>query len=131
MQIDPIRQAEALLLAALIGLGAGFVYDLLRPPRWHGRALRAFLADALFCLILGAALFLYAMSFGEGRLGLGALASAWTGFLAYHALLSPRLLPIFVNVYQYLDKMRSACKKRRKKPLFLKNNTLKMKKNAL
>lgn len=103
MHVDPLRQAVALGLAAGIGLGAGLLYDLLRPPRWQRRGLAAFSLDALFCLILGAALFLFAMSFGDGRLGIGALAAAWTGFLAYQRLLSPRLLPFFVKVFQFLD----------------------------
>lgn len=103
LRVDPARQAEALLLAVLIGLAAGLLYDLLRPPRRSLRGLAAFVPDALFCLLLGAALFLYAMSLGGGRLGIGALAAAWTGFLAYQRLLSPRLLPIFVKLFQYLD----------------------------
>lgn len=115
MEIDPGRQAAALGLAALIGLGAGLVYDLLRPPRWHGRAALGFLADALFCLLLGAALFCYAMTLGEGRLGIGALAAAWTGFLCYHAWLSPLLLPVFVRIYQNLDNTTASWKKYLKK----------------
>lgn len=116
MEIDPGRQAAALGLAALIGIGAGLVYDLLRPPRWHGRAALGLLADALFCLLLAAALFLYAMTLGEGRLGLAALAAAWTGFLCYHAWLSPLLLPRFVRIYQYLDSIPRYFKKILKKP---------------
>ena len=76
MHIDPLRQGLALLAAACLGLGAGLLYDLLRPPRWRLRAAAAFVLDALYCLLLGAALFLFAMSFGEGRLGIGALAAA-------------------------------------------------------
>ena len=103
MRVDPLRQGLALLAAALLGLGAGLLYDLLRPPRWRLRAAAAFGLDALYCLILGAALFLFAMSWGEGWLGLGALAAAWAGFLAYHWLLSPLLLPFFVKLFQYMD----------------------------
>lgn len=131
MRVDPLRQGAALLLAAAIGLGAGLLYDLLRPPRWQRRGLAAFLLDALFCLILGAALFLFAMSFGEGRLGLGALAVAWTGFLAYHRFLSPLLLPLFVKIYQYLDKSFTSAKLFVKKINFLKKSTLKNGKNDL
>jgi len=131
MRVDPLRQGAALLLAAAIGLGAGLLYDLLRPPRWQRRGLAAFLLDALFCLILGAALFLFAMSFGEGRLGLGALAVAWTGFLVYHRFLSPLLLPLFVKTYQYLDKIFTSAKLFIKKFNFLKKSTLKNEKNDL
>lgn len=103
MHVDNLRQAEALLAALAVGVGAGLLYDLLRPPRWQRRGLWAFLADALFCLALGAGLFVYAMSFGDGRLGIHALAAAWAGFLAYHALLSPLCLPLFVKAFQILD----------------------------
>ena len=110
MRVDPLRQGLALLAAALIGLGAGLLYDLLRPPRWRLRAAAAFVLDALYCLVLGAALFLFAMSWGEGRLGLGTLTAAWAGFLAYHWLLSPLLLPLFSKVFQYLDETREKLK---------------------
>ena len=111
MRVDPLRQGLALLAAACLGLGAGLLYDLLRPPRWRLRAAAAFVLDALYCLILGAALFLFAMSWGEGRLGLAALAAAWAGFLAYHWLLSPLLLPFFVKLFQYLDGTRRKLEK--------------------
>ena len=110
MHIDPLRQGLALLAAACLGLGAGLLYDLLRPPRWRLRAAAAFALDVLYCLLLGAALFLFAMSFGEGRLGIGALAAAWTGFLVYHRTLSPLLLPLFSKVFQYLDGTREKLK---------------------
>lgn len=131
MRVDPLHQGTALLLAAAIGIGAGLLYDLLRPPRWQRRGLAAFLLDALFCLILGAAFFLFAMSFGEGRLGLSALAAAWVGFLAYHRLLSPLLLPFFVKVFQYLDKFSETAKVFIKKFRFSKKSTLKNEKNVL
>ena len=115
MRVDLLRQAEALGLAVLIGIGAGLLYDLLRPPRWRLRAAAAFALDALFCFLCGAALFLYAMSLGDGRLGIGALAAAWTGFLAYHWLLSPRLLPLFVKIFQYLGVVPAFLKKILKK----------------
>lgn len=110
MHIDPLRQGLALLAVACLGLGAGLLYDLLRPPRWRLRAAAAFVLDALYCLVLGAALFLFAMSFGEGRIGIGALAAAWTGFLVYHRTLSPLLLPLFSKVFQYLDETREKLK---------------------
>ena len=131
MRVDPLHQGTALLLAAAIGIGAGLLYDLLRPPRWQRRGIAALLLDALYCLILGAAFFLFAMSYGEGRLGIGVLAAAWTGFLAYHTLLSPRLLPLFVKSFQFLDYFRDLCKILLKKLQFLKNNAFKSEKNDL
>lgn len=131
MRTDLLRQAEAMLAALLAGGGAGLLYDLLRPARWRGRALAALLADTLFCLLTGAAFFLLAMSFGEGRLGIAALAAAWTGFLAYHRLLSARLLPFFVKAFQILDVIPGKVKKFAKKISFLKKSTFKNEKNAL
>ena len=123
MRTDPLRQGAALLGALLIGFAAGLLYDLLRPPRRAGRGLAAFLADAFFCLTVGAALFLFAMSLGEGRLGIGALASAWTGFLAWQHTLGPLLLPHFAKVFQYLDKLHGNGEKFVKKLRFSKKST--------
>lgn len=123
MGTQTLRQAAGLLASLLSGLGAGLLYDLLRPPRWQGRSAAALLLDALFCLVCGAAFFLLAMSFGDGRLGLAPLAAAWLGFLAYHRFLSPRLLPGFVKIYQNLDKIPRGIKKIRKKSDFSEKNT--------
>ena len=131
LRVDPARQAAALGLAVLLGLAAGLLYDLLRPPRRRLHGAAAFVPDALFCLLLGAALFVYAMSLGEGRLGIGALAAAWTGFLAYLRLLSPRLLPLFDKLFQYLDIVRRIRKKGEKNFRKMQKSTLKNKTNAL
>lgn len=91
------RESAALLLAALLGALAGLLYDLLRPPR---RALRqpwAALTDLLYALAVGAGLFFFAMSAGDGRLGLWELAAALLGFLLYLRRLSPLLLPLFTR----------------------------------
>ncbi len=125
LRVDPLRQAEALLLALLLGFAAGLLYDLLRPARWRCGRVAAMLPDTLFCLALGAAFFLYAMSVGEGRLGIGALAAAWLGFLAWNRLLSPRFLPLFSRLFQILDIAASFVKKSFKKCIFLQKKTLK------
>ena len=97
MRVDPARQAQTLLLAALLGLAAG----------------------------------LFAMSAGEGRLGLGALAAAWTGFLAWLRLCSPFVLPLFDRLFQYLDIIPLFLEKKRKKFQKSKKKTFKNGKNAL
>ncbi len=125
LRVDPLQQAEALLLALLLGFAAGLLYDLLRPARWRCGRVAALLPDALFCLALGAAFFLYAMSAGEGRLGVGALAAAWLGFLAWNRLLSPLILPLFVKTFQYLDILSFYVKKTLKKYIFSRKKTLK------
>ena len=115
MQIDNRAQALSLLTALLIGLAAGLLYDLLRPARWHGGATRALLLDMLYCLTLGAGLFVYAMSCGGGRLGLGALALAWLGFLCYIHGFSRLFLPLFVKLFHVLELLAERIKKYRKK----------------
>lgn len=125
MRIDNGRQAQELLLALALGIGAGLLYDLLRPPRWRFGGLRAFLLDALYCLVTGTGLFFYAMSVPDGRLGIGALAAAWTGFLLYHAALSPRLLPQFSKMFQILDKACVHLKKSAKKMLIFEKSSFK------
>ena len=95
MESGIVPQAAALLLAALLGLGAGLLYDLLRPPRRAMRRAWAALIDLLYALCVGIGLFLFAMSAGEGRLGLWELGAALAGFLVYLHLLSPVFLPLF------------------------------------
>ena len=115
MRVDNAAQAQALLRALALGLGAGLLYDLLRPPRWTLCGPCAFLLDALYCLALGAALFLYAMSAPDGTLGIAALAAAWAGFLLYHAALSRLLLPLFSKLFQKMDIASKKTKKTLKK----------------
>ena len=125
LRVDPLRQGRALLLALLLGFAAGLLYDLLRPARWRCGRVAALLPDTLFCLALGAAFFLYAMTAGEGRLGVGALAASWLGFLAWNRLLSPRMLPLFVKTFQYLDIIPRYAKKIFKKRKNTQKSTLK------
>ena len=91
------RQAAALLFAALLGALAGRLYDLLRPLRGALRQPWAALTDLLYALAVGAGLFFFAMSAGDGRLGLWELTAALLGFLLYLHRLSPRLLPLFTR----------------------------------
>ena len=129
MQIDNRAQALALLVALGIGLASGLLYDLLRPARWQGGRLLSLLLDTLFCLLLGAGFFVYAMSCGDGRLGLGALALAWIGFLFYQKRVSPALLPIFVNIFSISSlKMEKAKKILKKSGVFAKKIFQKLKK---
>ena len=88
------RQAPALLLAALLGFGAGLLYDLLRPPRRALPRLWAALVDLFYGLGVFTGLFLFAKSAGDGRLGLSELSAALLGFLAWLHLLSPVFLPL-------------------------------------
>ena len=95
MERGLLQQAAALLLACLLGMAAGLLYDLLRPLRRVLRQPWAALADLLYGLCVFTGLFLFAMSAGDGRLGLWELSAALLGFLLYLHRLSPFLLPLF------------------------------------
>ena len=104
MRTELARQAAALLLASALGLASGLLYDLLRPSR---RALPqpwAALTDLLYGLCAFTGLFFYAMSAGDGRLGLWELSAALLGFLLYLHALSPLLLPLFTAAAAILGK---------------------------
>ena len=116
MAVDNRLQAQALLLAFLLGCGAGLFYDLLRPLRWRrGRRLAGFALDLLFCLAVGLGFFILAMACGGGRVEPASLAVAATGFLLYLAWFSPLLLPWFMRAYRLagrlMGKTRRAIKK--------------------
>ena len=111
MGLDPRRELRQLLLALAMGFVLGFGYDVLRPPRRRfGRGVAALL-DLLFALLATAAVFLYAMSAGEGRLGLWELCASLLGFLLYLYILSPLILPFLTAVLESLCSIIEWCKK--------------------
>ena len=69
MEISLGLQSLRLLLALLLGLGTGLLYDLLRPLRRAAGIAAAAGLDALFCLLTGTGIFLFAMGAGDGKLG--------------------------------------------------------------
>ena len=76
-----ILQAAATLLAGIV---LGLIYDVLRVIRTRSGALAvSLLADLLFCLMAGAALFLLGMGPGGGELRLYMPAAAMAGALLY------------------------------------------------
>lgn len=115
METSLTDQALALLLALGLGTGLGLLYDLLRPPRRRSGRMLAGLLDLLFALAAGAAVFVYAMSAGSGRLGLWELTAALLGFLFYLHVLSPALLPLLELPYRVMEKTMRSCKKNGKK----------------
>lgn len=126
MALDPLAQALSLSWAAALGALLGLCYDLLRPPRRGGGAVWASLLDILFGLLAAGAAFVYAMSAGEGRLGLWALTASLGGFLLYERLLSPCLLPVFSSVYTAISGMIASTKKFLEKLQFFQKKTSKM-----
>ena len=95
MALSIRAQALSLLLACALGLGAGLLYDLLRPARRRGGSA---LWDLLFCLAAAAAAFLFAMRAGNGTFGSMELLASLFSLLLYFELLSPVFLPIFVSL---------------------------------
>ena len=82
-------QAIRLLLALLLGLGTGLLYDLLRPLRRAAGMIAAAGLVALFCLLTGAGIFLFAMGAGGREAGpVGAVRGA-AGFPGLAASAQP------------------------------------------
>ena len=106
------EQLTALLVSLLLWATVGLLYDLLRPPR-HSTALGVgALLDLLFCLLAGTGAFFYAMSAGNGRLGLWDLTGMLLGFLLYMHTLSPLLLRLFTAELDFCARVIGECKKR-------------------
>ena len=81
-------------LSLLLGAGLGLWYDLLRGlRRTAGNAAVTALADLLFWIPAGTALFALGMGPGQGQLRLFMLLSAGCGAVLYFCLLSDRVLP--------------------------------------
>ncbi len=100
MEISLYRQGLSLLCFALLGLGLGLLYDMLRPMRYAGG--RACIWDGLFCAVAAAGLFV--LSMGSGRLGQWDMAAALLMFCVYINLLSPHILPIFLGIAETMHK---------------------------
>lgn len=111
METSLARQGLSLLTALAMGMGLGLLYDLLRPPRRRLRPVPAALLDGLFALASGAAVFVFAMGAGEGRLGLWELTAALLGALLYLHALSPLILPLLELPYRVMGKIMRLSKK--------------------
>ena len=111
MATDPRQQALALLLALIMGIGMGLLYDCFRPLRYRVGRIAAALLDLLFCLLCGAAAFVFAMGADNGRLGIWELSADLVGFLLYLHLLSPLCLPIFTYLAGLLFRIIKSYKK--------------------
>ena len=111
MGLDPRRELRQLAAAWALGVALGFVYDLLRPPRRRFGPALASLLDLLFGLMAALAAFLFAMSAGEGRLGLWEIAASLLGFLLYLYKLSPFFYPIWDRLLGFLCSIMESCKK--------------------
>ncbi|MEG1594423.1 MAG: spore cortex biosynthesis protein YabQ, partial [Oscillibacter sp.] len=78
----------------ILGVSGGLLYDLLRALRLRlPRAIWAL--DALYCLCMGTALFLFTLRRAEGQLRLYVLLGALGGFVLFFGLLSDWLRPLW------------------------------------
>ena len=122
-------QARSLLLALGLGICLGLLYDLLRPIRRRTGPVSGTLLDLLFCLLSGAAAFVYAMGSAIGRLGLWELSCTLLAFLLYLHTLSGPVLRLFTAVLDLILKLMGPCKKGIKKTaLSAKNSFQKVRK---
>ena len=98
-------QTISVTAAALCGLTAGLLYDMLRVLRRGGGRTAGFVCDLAFCLFCTLSLFRVGMAFCEGRLGV------WecSGFLALFALyilgVSPSVVPLFGILREKCEKI--------------------------
>lgn len=113
------KQALALALALVLGVLTGVCYDFFRPLRRESGRVSAALQDALFCMIAGGGLFLFAMGADNGRMGVWELTAVLIGFLLYMHTLSAPILAFFTAVLRALQKVMGFCKKNLKKSAVL------------
>lgn len=113
------KQALALALALVQGILTGVCYDFFRPLRRESGRIAAALQDALFCLIAGGGLFLFAMGADNGRMGVWELTAVLIGFLLYMHTLSAPILAFFTLVLHFLQKVMGSCEKILKKSALL------------
>lgn len=84
--------AEALFYAFFVGIGLGFLYDLMRLFRLSFGASLFF--DLLFWLVTSFVSFSYLLVFNDGAIKGVLLAFIFAGFIVYIATLSKLSLPI-------------------------------------
>ena len=102
-------------LALSLGPALGLVYDLLRPLRHRAGPLPALGLDLLYALFTGGSCFFFAMSAGNGRMGLWELTASLLGFLLYLHTLSPKFLRFWEASLRGGWSIIGFCKKRLKK----------------
>ena len=87
------KELAELARALLLGISAGFFYDVLRPLRY--KAGHAEAADILFCTTFGALIFLYFMKNEYAAPGPWQVLLIPVGFWLYNISLSGHVIPIF------------------------------------
>ena len=88
-------QTISVAAAALGGLSAGLLYDLLRVIRRGGDRAAGLICDSVFCLYCTFSLFLVGMAFCEGSLGIWECGAFLAVFALYITGVSPSVVPLF------------------------------------
>ena len=108
-------QGLSLLLAFILGAGAGLIYDVLRPVRYKAGGNWGIFTDVLYSLLSAYLLFLFAMKWGGVILGIWELSASLIGFLIYIYSLSRLFFPVFNRLNKavglILEKNRNFIKK--------------------
>ena len=91
-----------LLIAIVLGICAGLLYDFIRPLRNHWGKAAGIALDISFVFVSGVSLFIFAMASEDCRLGLWQLSASLLGFLGYLYALSRLVSPILNSAYQHL-----------------------------
>lgn len=111
MELSIGAQTISVTAAALCGLVAGLLYDLLRQLRAVSGAFLAGCCDVFFCLYCTLSLFCVGMLFCGGRLTLWEPAAFLGVFALYLFGVSPSVSPVFGTVR---EKSAKIIEKRRK-----------------
>ena len=104
------QQALFCLRFALLGLGLGVFYDLLRAVRTHFRLKKwgTGLLDGLFCLVLLPAFLLLQLQGTDGRLRGYLLLGLGAGFFLWRKTFSPLFLRLLLKMLKLAGKAGSA-----------------------
>lgn len=98
-------QTISVTAAALGGLVAGLLYDLLRVIRRGGGRTAGLICDFVFCLFCTLSLFLIGMAFCGGRLGIWECCGFLVPFALYITGVSPSIVPLFGKIGEKCDRI--------------------------
>lgn len=104
MEISIAGQAATLVGAVALGLTVGLFYDILRILRVRLKSwLLSGILDFVFWIIVAAALFLYALSAGNGQVRIFMTLGLMGGGFLYFWLLSPPMLRLGYRIADLID----------------------------
>lgn len=115
MGVSVGAQTISITASAVLGLGAGLLYDVLRQIRAVSGRIAGILCEVFFCLLCTAALFVLGMAFCGGRLGVWEGAGFLVAFWLYLVGVSPSVTPFFGICRQKAEKFLKKFEKKEKK----------------